>query len=153
MDIATNNAIQRLTTQLEALRKQIRQKPNLETGGHWITLGPYKNLSPFSAGTEEPFMTAVPSDATLRQIRIGAYVATTNSGSHYWSIVFKAGPNTIVNLNTSGMSANTWTLLTANYGDMSTTDVVTGNVYFYVSLSKTGTPGNLSLASPVIYFV
>lgn len=153
MDIATSQAIQGLVSEIQSLKKQLRQKPNTETGGNWLSFGPYKDLGPFSVTGKEPYLQTVPRDLEMRQFRISVDVLPTNNGSHYWSIIFRTLSGIVVTLNTSGISSGTWTTLVANVADMAFTSVTTSHVYFYVSLSKTGTPGDLYLASPVLYFV
>jgi len=154
MDIATRTAIQQLVAEVEQLKKTLRDKPNRETGGQWLTLAAYTQLSPFSAGTEVPFMTTIPRSGAIRRVCVAAFVATTNTGSAYWNITLKTASGNVVTVNTSAIAANTWTVLSADYGAMAFSDVVQStDKYFQIAVTKTGTPGNLSLASPVVYFI
>ena len=154
MDIATRVAIQRLVNELELIKKTLRDKPNRETGGQGMALAAYTQLSPFSAGTETPFMATIPRDCTLRRICVAAFVATTNTGSAYWTITLKTASGNVVSVNTSAMAANTWTVLSADYGSMVGSSLVQStNKYLQIAVTKTGSPGNLSLATPVVYFI
>lgn len=77
------------------------------------------------------------------------YVATTNSGSHYWTLDVKnvAESTTHVTLNTSAMSANTWTSqVWTTGGVIPATDL--GLMWI---LTKTGTPGSVTCA-PSLYY-
>lgn len=152
MDI--NKTLLNMTRDIDSIKRTLRLKPNTETGGQWMSLGQYSDLSPFTLGTEQPYMQTIPRDLSLRKIKIVAKVATTNNVSNYWNIIFVAFGVSIVTLNTSAMSVATWTLLEASMSDMAITDLSSAtHKYIYAHVTKTGTPGSLNLASPVMYFV
>lgn len=79
-----------------------------------------------------------------------AYVATTNNGSHYWTIRLRKLDGTtdtiIKSFDTSAQSADTWFTNTETDSD---TLVATEEVV-YIQVVKTGSPGDLYLAGPLV---
>jgi hypothetical protein len=87
-------------------------------------------------------------DTTLKSMYVTAYVATTNNGSNYWTIALKdAGAATLASVNTSGGSAGAWTSYSTTGLSVSLT-IASNDKFLYVEVSKTGSPGALSLGCP-----
>lgn len=85
---------------------------------------------------------------TLRSMYVTAFVATTNNGSNYWTIALKdAGSATLASVNTSGGSAGTWTSYSTTGLSVALT-IASNDKFLYIEVSKTGSPGNLSLGCP-----
>ena len=96
------------------------------------------------------FSTTVPGAITVASWLQSCYVATTNSGSAYWTVGlyrYQSSSTKIAEINTARISANTWTRfsLTVNCAVPST------DLLIYIYATKTGSPGNLSLAGPMVW--
>lgn len=113
---------------------------------HAITFAMNEALPPFSTSPIVIGRMAVPQAYSLiiESIDLSVFVATTNSGSHYWTIeAFRVNSaNTATSLgsvNTSADAANTWlekTIAVASALDASALTI-------RLTATKTGSPGTL----------
>ncbi|NIP97657.1 MAG: hypothetical protein GWO24_31190 [Akkermansiaceae bacterium] len=95
------------------------------------------------------FSGTIPRTMTIRSWFQGVYVATTNDGSNYWTIALVENDLTsIASLDTSGMSAGAWSVLSEAGID---TEVGASDVALMVRVTKTGSPGNLYLHGPAVF--
>jgi hypothetical protein len=132
------------------------------SGTRWVTTTLYREplayqtaLIPISANANLGYLTAWAAtyDLWLESLFTSIYVQTTNDGSHYWTITLNkedsAGSQTsIVTLNTSAATVNTWTNANTAIG----ASYVAGSYRtFDVNLSKTSTPGNPYFAAALSY--
>lgn len=88
----------------------------------------------------------------LVHVKLAIYVATTNSGSAYWTYTLKrsSSNNTttdIVSVNTSADSPNTWYEKTVAIGAVLDASAVT----IKASVAKTSTPGGLVISAILAY--
>ncbi len=87
---------------------------------------------------------------TLRRMHVNTYVATTNNGSHYWTVALinTSTGATITSFTTASDSADTWYnhAVTGLSTALATTDK---SVYIYVT--KTGSPGALNVLGTAVY--
>ncbi len=106
--------------------------------------------SGISSNGVSPFSASVPRALTLTNWAQTAYVATTNNGSNYWKIALYRYPSSggvkLLELDTSSMSASTWTVLS---GEVNAAVLAT-DLLIYINVTKTGSPGNLSLGGPML---
>lgn len=106
--------------------------------------------SGISTNGASPFSASVPRALTLTNWSQSAYVATTNDGSNYWKIALYRYPSTggvkLLELSTASMSAATWTVLSGEVNGA----VLATDLLIYINVTKTGSPGNLSLGGPMV---
>ena len=108
---------------------------------------PYNNTT----SPAYPFAGAFPYSGTIVWWASIYFVATTNNGSNYWTIYLKKlDGTTIASFNTSAASANTWTW----YRPSALSEAInsSSDKGYYIEVSKTGSPGAISLYAPAIYF-
>ena len=121
-------------------------KPEVGGGTKWLPISMYSTDPYDISSATYPFATTVPWTMTLQEFQIAAFVATTNTVNHYWNIaLYKRDATLLVTLTTAAMAADTWTLLSST-GRSDALTAATIGLYIYVS--KTGTPGNLSMHAP-----
>lgn len=115
----------------------------------WLPFTAYESVPYNLSANATIFVATIPRALTIRGWSQAIFVATTNDGSNYWSLILrKPGPTTLATLTTASASADTWTLL----GDMSIGEAVTtGEVYLWIRAEKTGSPGNLYLGAPAVF--
>lgn len=119
-----------------------------EKPGQLLEFINYGSLSSNMAAGADVCAASINRALTLRRFDIAVYVATTNNGTNYWTITLKkADGTTLATLTTAAISANTWTVLSSSGLSASLT---TATAMVYVQTSKTLSPGNLSLAGPVV---
>lgn len=144
---------QSVSNRLKALEKKVNTKQT-SGGGFWLSMAPYSATSPFSSSPVVTYIVTIPRDGIVMKCQSTVYVQTTNSASHFWSFFLNTAGSTIGTANTqTGILPDDWYRLeiplTAN-----PTEVTAGtDLYFSILAQKTGTPGNLILASPVLFFV
>lgn len=112
-----------------------------------LTFHNYDSLSAGISAAGSPLIAVINRNLLIRRFDISAYVATTNNGSNYWTFSLKkADGTTITTLNTSAISANTWSLIS---GTGLSASVTSSTIAVMVAVSKTGSPGNLNLSALV----
>jgi hypothetical protein len=117
----------------------------------YLPFGSYDSLSSgMTVDGSNPFVATVDRTFTFASWAQAARVATTNDGSNYWRIQLLrlSDGSTINEITTSAMSADTWTHLTDSTFAIAT--LGTSGVGAYIHIVKQGTPGALSLSSPLI---
>ena len=88
-------------------------------------------------------------DWTILAFLCGAYVATTNNGTNYWTIDLISLAGTVyATVNTSAGAANTGLRLAAG----SVTQPATGISWLVVRATATGTPGAIYILPELIVF-
>jgi hypothetical protein len=118
----------------------------------------YDTLPSGISAAASPYTASWNYRGQLRSFNMSVYVGSENSGndgSHYWNLrlrrVNSAGTVvTIRNFDTSAMSVSTWTKSVDEF--TSSTWEVSDIEMLYIDCYKTGTPGNLSLAGPWVWF-
>ena len=107
--------------------------------------GVYAGVGPFSADAA-PYAASGGYTMTLVNVVCGFYVATTNNASNYWTITIDSKPSgtTIAILSTASASANTFAAVSSSLSGT----VASSDKMIRVTLTKTGSPGNIYLASP-----
>lgn len=139
--------IMRRITRQEEFEREFRLK---KFGISWIPFGVYINISPMSASPSYPYLVSIDRPLTLVSLTVSFLVSAPNDGGNFWTLLFRTHPgavalNTIV---TSAAAAATWTLVadtTFASSSVSQTDVTIA-----VECTKTGGPGNLYLAGPLL---
>lgn len=78
---------------------------------------------------------------------ISVFVATTNTGAAYWTIkLTDTAVNTLAQVDTSAIAANTWVRLT----DTSITQPAASNVVLVLIATATGAPGAIYIVPEVV---
>lgn len=114
----------------------------------WLPFGVYIAIGPFSA-TSYPYMASIDRAITLIKWTQSFYVATTNNGSNYWTIkFFNVAGSTIKSITTAAIAANTWAQIAST--TFTITDLTTSDMVIGVEVTKTGSPGSLSLPGPAL---
>jgi hypothetical protein len=112
---------------------------------------PYDSL-PSGMTTDGLNVFVAPADrtVTLANWTQGVRVATTNNGSNYWRIrILRLSDGSTVNeINTSAISADTWASISDSSFSIAT--IGTSDVGIYLNISKVGTPGALSMSTPLV---
>lgn len=116
----------------------------------WLPFARYEPTAyPITTTDKRPWAVTIPRDITIRSWHQSVYVATTNDGSHYWTIYLKdAANNTISSFNTSAMSPDTWGTNAATSIDVS--KGITDRC-LYIQVTKTGSPGGLYLPGAAVF--
>lgn len=112
--------------------------------------------SPFSTSGINPFVAPIAWDMTPRALYCSVFVATTNNGSNYWTmtlnIVTPGGTVTAQgSVDTSAITAGGWNTLTLSSFTTAQWPAAT-YALASITLTKTGTPGNLYL-NPALFVV
>ena len=104
---------------------------------------------PISAGASA-FSATVGESATIKFWHQAWYVAGTNDGSNFWTIGMtnNAGTTMIANWNTASLGSNTWVLKSITGLSVA---IGASDKMLAINVSKTGNPGNLYLAGPMVY--
>lgn len=106
--------------------------------------------SGISTSAVSPFTATVPGALTVVSWLQTCYVATTNSASAYWTLAlyrFQTSAVKIAEVDTSRISASTWTRLSVTINAA----VPSADLLLYIYATKTGSPGNLSVAGPMVW--
>ena len=83
-------------------------------------------------------------DMWLEKMYVSVYVVTTNNGSNYWTMNLSLdGGATIATINTSAISANTWTKLNTAIGAA----VGSATIFINIAYIKTSSPGTLYVSN------
>lgn len=107
---------------------------------------------PLAAGVATVFDATIPADFGIQFARwdIDAYVLTTNSGSHYWTLAGlvddgASGRTSIASVSTSGITHDVWRPLSTT--SFSGNNYAAGaKIMFSLDTSVTGTPGSIYLS-------
>lgn len=118
-------------------------------GRYWLAFGSYASISPMAGGSQ-PYSATIDRVMSLIKWTQAAYVATTNNGSHYWTIgIYRFSDSALIKqLATSSMSVNTWSQLSATTFDIAS--LSPSDLGVFVSCNPVGTPGNLYLPLPAL---
>jgi len=99
-----------------------------------------------TGATTNLFLATVPATLTLKEFHIAVMVVSNNGPSHYYTIQLnRQSGGSILSLNTSALSADTWYVLSSTGRSDS---LSTSNLMLVVHIVKTGTPGSFNAASP-----
>lgn len=120
-------------------------------GTRW--LGPVSPI-PFQlwAGAPPPYTAAnailfYPAPQSLsfvvNSLTYGVFIATTNNASNYWTIVLETDTGAIDTRTTASLAANTITTIPVT----TISGVKTANTYMRITISKTGSPGGLTITA------
>ena len=111
--------------------------------------------SPFSAnGTA--YVAPIGRDATPRRLECAVFPVATNNGTNYWTITLTlqaaggGGTTAQGSVNTSALAAGQWNSSLVLTSFTTPTWDATSFAIAYLSIVKTGTPGNLYL-NPVLW--
>lgn len=120
------------------------------TGRHWLPFGVYSAINPITATGQVVYSATIDRTMTLIKWSQAVYVTTTNDGSNYWKLQLVRWPDSVAvdEINTSGASPDTATLLTDTAFDISS--VGASDVGLYVYPIKVGSPGNLYIFGPAL---
>jgi hypothetical protein len=144
--------IESLLAQLKSLKRRVGELETHEGGGYRFPFTLYDEIQPITGSPRDTHIGPVGVALTLRRFTAAVYVATTNNGSHYWTITLEAPTTgTLASMDTSAISANTWELLEDTTFASDEIDPGT-DTHLIVRATKTGTPGNLDLG-PELYVV
>lgn len=98
-----------------------------------------------------PFSATIPAALTVVSWSQTGYVATTNNSSNYWTVSLYrslgASSIKIAEVSTKSWTAATWTNASVGIGQA----IPSTDKMLYISVAKTGSPGALSLAGPVVW--
>lgn len=134
---------------IEGLKAELDSLRAIEQEGIWLPFSAYQLNTYSQSATGLAFALTVPRDLQLVEWHQSIYVAGTNNGSNYWSVSLKRVSDSaeLSTFNTSAMSAATWT---RNSNAGLSIDVTTAHLGLYISVSKTGSPGNWSMVAPAV---
>ena len=110
------------------------------------------DLLPDGFGTSGavPFMGSIERNMSIRRWSQAVYVTGTNNVSNYWNISLRTSSGTVIYTHTtSGISAGSWNRRSTTGLSYS---VTTGHITLYVRVDKQGSPGNIYMAGPALYF-
>lgn len=112
----------------------------------------YEYISKDITAAGNPFLATVPKAMTVVSWAQAIRVETTNNSSNYWTIslyrlIGAATALEIAKIDTARMSTGTWynESVTVNASILST------DLFLYVSVAKTSSPGGLRLAGPMVW--
>lgn len=109
----------------------------------------YVDSGAMSANPVYPYFVTVDRAMDFVQWGQSWYVNTTNNGSNYWNIILEKFDATLINsINTSAGSAGTWTQTIDT--SFSTASVSTADKGIQIRCTKSGSPGTLYLAGPLV---
>jgi len=148
---AYDNTVQRAFKTLDEHTHDADYVSKSTLAGHmFLPFGVYDSISPITANGSAPFSATVDRTMTLIKWAQGVFIAGTSNGSNYWTIQLKEinGATVLNTIVTSGVSANTPTLLTDT--SFSTPSVGASNIMIYIYCTKTGTPGDLYIFGPLL---
>lgn len=144
--------IQRRMRALEETLEQARKADGA------LTLLPFSPsggvVAPFSANAT-PYVAPIWRNVRPALLALGVFVATTNTGANYWTIalniIYGAGAATLQgSVNTSALTASQWQPLSlASFATPAWT-ANTDAAVAYLTITKTGTPGDLYLAPALL---
>jgi hypothetical protein len=141
---------------IDSILRQIKPQV-LSWISSWHGQQPY--LLPFSASDYvgsgissdgSAFSATVPSGVTVVSWLQTFYVATTNDASNCWTLAlyrYAGAGIKIAELSTGRSSADTWTRLTVTVNAA----IPSTDLLLYITATKTGSPGALSLAGPAVW--
>lgn len=119
------------------------------SGRHWLNFTTYGTAINGITANSNVFICSIDRTTTFVTWSQGWLVATTNDASNYWTVTLKTiGGVTINSFTTAAGSPGVWTLTTDATWDVANVNTTTKIIYIVVT--KTGSPGALSIASPTI---
>jgi hypothetical protein len=117
-----------------------------------LGFAPFQLESPVTTSGLFPFVAGVYETITLLKWGQNLYPATTNNGTHYWTVYMTdVAGNTIASFNTSTWTVDTWAQNTITSFSINPIVPAT-HKQIQVQCIKTGTPGPLYVASPWLAF-
>lgn len=122
----------------------------LKTALHreFIPWGTFRQASPLTANGY-PFLVTLDRTVTFIKCTVCAYVETTNNASNYWNIAVRIATAANVKVfSTAAMSINAWANLSATTFDIASAGAA--DLHLQVYCSKTGSPGALYVAAPML---
>lgn len=157
MDI--DSAIRRLNDNIKAIvgrmtmiEDRIRGLP-LEGKGFWISFGPGDvNANNITTTNGIPYLTTVGKAMVVQSWIQSVAPLTTNNATNYWTLTLlqklSGGSNNVVSsFNTSTYTVDVWTKATQSPSyALNATDVI-----LMIQVTKTGAPGPLAVAGPMLY--
>jgi len=143
--------MQQLIKRLTALEHDVERLGTIDNHLTFLPVGIYTHAPfPFAASGSAyaPWTVTIPRAGRIVSFILGFYVGTTNNATNYWTFTLREAisATTVVTMNTSASSANTWTRLapTTSY------DVTTSLVALEIVARSTLAPGNLWMSAPII---
>lgn len=123
---------------------RVGQLETIEKAGHYLPFLTVAGGEPY-AGATTVYRAVVAKGVVLRRLSVAVYVAAPNTGANYWTINLMAAiAGTIASVDTSGVTAATWTRLATTTFTPSVID--TSEVYLEIQIAPTGAPGAIRLA-------
>jgi hypothetical protein len=120
---------------------------------HWMPFGVFQHISPLTIDPSFPYAQTI--DRSLQQLSWyqHLYVATTNNGSNYWTIILAriSDGATVATLTTAAVTVNTQTVISTT--TFAINPLLTSYQMLYVKCTKTGAPGALYLSGPSLVVV
>ncbi len=121
----------------------------LTAASGFLSFGSYDRLSANMTAAGFPFSASIGRTMTIRDWYQALFVATTNNGSHYWTIRLERLDGTILSsIATNALSPNVWYLRSDTAVDAV---VNTGHISLFTRILKTGSPGGLYMHGPAVY--
>lgn len=152
--------LQDMAGRIKKIETSLRQPSSDAVGGYWVSMPPYLTTLPITATPAYPYAVTIPRKLTLKKFTMDYYVETTSSVSHYWTVDFRVtasgGVDSSLYLwNTASVPPNGWYAATAMSftSPGPTLDPATYLHFRVVITAKTGTPGNLYLTPPMLFFI
>jgi len=142
-----------------ALETQVRRMATKDAaGGYWVSMPPYigaggppMNAALAATTTVAMFPPARP--LTLKRLVVTTHTATTNNAGNHWTLKITngLGPTVLAAQSLEADTVATWTVHT--YSTFDLPDLATADLYVILVATKVGTPGNLTLSTPLLFFI
>lgn len=119
----------------------------------WLPFGQYNSLADAISSTKVPFFASLPGRAlSVVSWTQTVIVVTTNSSSAYWNLKLyrktTADADILIGkMDTRNMAADDFVSLSISPGAA----LLATDVALWIEVSKVGTPGAISLGSPLVY--
>lgn len=117
----------------------------------YLPFATYSGGNPITASNTIAFAVTPPATLNIQQWAQSWFVATTNSGSHYWNIQIKRASDNaqIAAFTTAAGSASTWTVNNKT-SSFDVSSISAADKLVYIECDMVGSPGALSLGGPVL---
>jgi hypothetical protein len=144
------DSLRGLTRDIVDLKSRVNRLQTLESGGFYLPTTTYGVLPNAIASSASVFVTGIPRQLVLLSWKQSWYLSSGDATSNYWTVKLWRGGTTITTFDTKSGPWGTW-----NRNDATSLDTVIpeSDDYLNVEAVKTGTPGSLVLACPMLYVV
>ena len=143
-----------IITKLANLEEAVNARRGQDGGGYWLAMPHWDGgLPPYTTSGATTHLVTLPRDLLLRAFVAYTSVATTNDGSNYWTLTLRTIALTSI-ATTTTQADSPGTNVYKRITSFSTSSLTTASdIATYLQITKTGTPGALTLGNPCLFFV